>query len=404
VSGLRDRYCIVGVGETAYTRGAGRSTRSLAAEAVRRAIIDAGLQPSDVDGLMSYHVGDSTISPTLATDLGIRPNFFVDPFGGGSSTESLIGLATGAIEAGMCHTVAIYRALNGYSGLRLGGSARQGPHTITGSQLDSLPYGLASPAQRFQLAFARHMYEYGTTNEQLARVRVVGSNHASNNPKALYRKRLTVDDVLESRWIVKPACHLLDCCAETDNATCIIVTSAERARNLRQRPVYILSTVGRITRPFPDFDADIQCSPITRQAGYYGGRLAFRNAGVEPADIQVTGCYDCFTFSPIILLEAYGYCELGEGGDYVSSGIIELGGARPNNTSGGQLCEGYAQGMNLVIENVRQLRHQADDSCPEGQHTYDYSEGGCRQVKDVELTMNMGWATPAIGSAMILRR
>jgi acetyl-CoA acetyltransferase len=366
--------------------------------------MDAGLQPADVDGLLSYHVGDSTIGPTLATDLGIRPNFFADPFGGGSSTESLIGLATGAIEAGMCHTVAIYRALNGYSGLRLGGSARQGPHTVTGSQLDSLPYGLASPAQRFQLAFARHMYEYGTTNEQLARVRVVGSRHASNNPKALYRKRLTVDDVLDSRWVVKPACHLLDCCAETDNATCIIVTSADRARDLRQRPVYIMSTVGRITRPFPDFDADNQCSPITRQAGYYGRRLAFRNAGIEPADIHVTGCYDCFTFSPIFLLEAYGYCEPGAGGDYVSSGIIELGGARPNNTSGGQLCEGYAQGMNLVIENVRQLRHQADDSCPEGGHTYDYSEGGCRQVKNVELTMNMGWGTPAIGSAMILRR
>lgn len=406
MTGLRDRYCIVGIGETSYVRGSGRSTRDLGTEAVRRAMEDAGLQPWEVDGMLDYHVGDSTLAQTVASDLGMRLDFYTDTFGGGASTECLVGIATGVIEAGMCHTVAIYRAMNGYSGLRQGGSPggiRAPARTVTGPELDTLPYGVSSPAQRFQLVFARHMYEYGTTSEQLAHFKVACSRHASNNPKAYYRSRVSVDDVLASRWVVKPACHLLDCCVETDNATCIIVTSADRARYLRQRPVYISAVAGRVNRPF-EGEAYHQCDPITRQAGHYGARIVFRNAGVEPEDIQVTGCYDAFTFTPVLLFEGYGFCGPGEGGEYVSSGAIELGGARPSNTSGGQLCEGYTHGMNLVIENVRQLRHEADDLCPPGAHTYDYSEGGCRQVKDVELAMNMGWGTPAVSSAVILRR
>ena len=124
---------------------------------------------------------------------------------------------------------------------------------------------------------------------------------------------------------------------------------------------------------------------------------------------QVTGAYDAFTFTTLLQLEDYGFCKKGEGGDYVSSGIMRLGGERPNNTSGGHLCEGYTHGIAMVIENVRQLRHDADDSCPVGadgrrRHSYDYSEGGCRQVKDVELSANLGWATPATGSALVMAR
>ena len=410
MAGLKNRYCIVGVGETAYSRNSGRSTRDLATEAVRNAMADAGLHPWDVDGMLNYHVGDSTLSQTVASDLGIRLDFYTDSFGGGSSTEALVGIATGVIEAGMCHTVAIYRSMNGYSGLRQGGSpgtVRPAARVVAGPDLDTVPYGVTSPAQNFQFTFARHMHDHGTTSEQLARVKVAHSNHASNNPRAYYKTRVTVDDVLSSRWIVKPACHLLDCCIETDNATCLIVTSADRARHLRQRPISIMSVAGRVNKPFQGPMSHYQCDPITRQAGYYGNRIVFRNAGVEPADIDVTGCYDAFTFTPVLLFEGFGFCGEGEGGGYVSSGIIDLGGARPNNTSGGQLCEGYTHGMNLVIENVRQLRHTADDSCPgweSGKHTYDYREGGCRQVKDAEVAMNMGWGTPAVSSSLILGR
>ena len=147
--------------------------------------------------------------------------------------------------------------------------------------------------------------------------------------------------------------------------------------------------------------------PITRVSGYYAAPIVFGNAGLEPKDVDLTGSYDAFTFTTMLMLESYGFCNMGEGGDYVSSGIIELGGKRPNNTSGGQLCEGYTHGMNLVIENVRQLRGMADDYCPQWQtgiHTYKYSEGHCRQVKDAEISMNLGWGTPATSSALILRR
>ena len=345
----------------------------------------------------------------MAQDLGIRLDFYMDCSGGGSSTEALVGIAMGVIEAGMCHTVAIYRSMNGYTFRRIGGTPVSGGtapiSVISGGQLESTVYGLTSAGQNFQHTFARHMYEYGTTSEQLAHVKVAHSKHASNNPKAYYKQRVTVEDVLNSRWVVKPCNHLLDCCVETDNATCIIVTTVERARHLRRRPIYIMSVAGRVQKPL---GADhYQCDPITRVPGYYAQRIIWRNAGVEPKDIQLTGCYDAFTFTPLLMFEGYGFCKVGEGGPYVSSGIIELGGARPNNTSGGHLCEGYTHGMNMVIENVRQLRHQVDDYCPNWEneeHSYDYSEGRCRQVKDVELAVNMGWGSPNLTSAVVLRR
>ena len=401
---LRDKYCIVGVGETDYSRGSGRSTRALAVEAIRNAVADAGLATKDIDGMLSYHGGDSTASSALAYDLGNQLNFYMDCSGGGSSTEALVGLAIGAIEAGMCDIVAIFRAMNGYSQVRIGGTGR-GPAPVTSADLMRRPYGLASAVQTFAFSFTRHMMEYGVKGEDLAAIKVTHSNHASNNPKALMKHRVTVDDVLNSRWIVRPCAHLLDCCLETDNATCIIVTSAERAKDLKQPPAYIRAVQGRGTKPGGDFH--YQHAPITRVAGHYVGPRLFELADLTHDDIDVTGCYDAFTYTSLLQFEDYGFCKKGEGKDYVTSGITDLGGRRPNNTSGGHLCEGYTHGMNMVIENVRQIRGTVDDYCPDwqnGNHTHDYSEGGCRQVPDVETTMNMGWANPATGSALIMRR
>jgi acetyl-CoA acetyltransferase len=183
------------------------------------------------------------------------------------------------------------------------------------------------------------------------------------------------------------------------------VTSAERARNCRQRPIHILGVAGRVSKPRLDFHW--AHGPISRVAGYYAKDIVFPQAGISPEDVNVTGSYDAFTFTAMLQLEEYGFCKKGEGGQYVSSGIIELGGKRPNNTSGGHLCEGYTHGMSMVIENVRQLRGTVDDYCPkgtEGVHTYDYSAGRCRQVKDAQITMNLGWAMPPLGSALIMRR
>ncbi|HEU5195867.1 MAG TPA: hypothetical protein VFW70_14095 [Methylomirabilota bacterium] len=401
---LKDKYCIVVVGETEYSRGSNRSTRAMAVEAVRKAILDAGLKPSEVDGMMDYQGGDSTLAPHVAPDLGIRLNFYMDVMGGGSSTEALVGLAIGAIEAGMCKTVALYRSMNGYSDFRIGGTGARAAQPVRGLDLAQVPFGMRSAGQNFALTFMRHMYDYGTTSEQVAHVKVAHSKHASNNPKALLKDRVTVQDVVNSRWICKPL-HLLDCCLETDNATCIIVTSAERARNLKHRPVYIMGVAGRVSKPRLDFHW--AHGPISRVAGYYAKDIVFPQAGIGPEDVDVTGSYDAFTFTTMLQLEEYGFCKKGEGGAYVSSGIIELGGKRPNNTSGGHLCEGYTHGMSMVIENVRQLRGTIDDSCPsaaEGKHTYNHDKGGCRQVKDAEISMNLGWAMPPLGSALIMRR
>jgi acetyl-CoA acetyltransferase len=403
---LREKYAIVGVGETTYTRGSGRSVRALASWAVKNAIEDAGLKPSDIDGMMSYSGNDSTFTPFVAGDLGIRLNFYMDVFGGGSSTEALVGLAIGAIEAGMCQAVVIFRSMNGFSQVRIGGTGARAAAPVSGDMLHNRAYGWQSAGQMFSHTFLRHMYDYGTKPEQVAAVKAAHSNHASNNPKAYYKQRFTVQDVLNSRMICTPL-HLLDCCVETDNATAIVVTSAERAKDCKHHPVLIRGVVGRCNKP--RMDMHYQAGPISTVAGHYAKDILWRNAGVGPEEIDLTGSYDAFTFTTMLQLEDYGFCKKGEGGPYVSSGIINLGGKRPNNTSGGHLCEGYTHGVAMVVENVRQLRHDADDSCPIGadgkrQHTYDYREGGCRQVKNPELSANLGWAMPGTGSAMVMRR
>src|ERR1044072_4633163 len=160
---LRDKYAIVGVGETTYTRGSGMTTRSLGTWAVRNAILDAGLTSVDVDGMLSYQSGDSTFAPFIAGDLGIRLNFYMDVFGGGSSTEALVGIAMGVIEAGMCKTVAIFRAMNGYSQVRIGGTRARSRVPLASDMLHSRAYGWQSAGQMFALTFMRHLHDYRTT-------------------------------------------------------------------------------------------------------------------------------------------------------------------------------------------------------------------------------------------------
>src|SRR5207302_9156011 len=226
---LRDKYAIVGVGETTYTRGSGMTTRSLGTWAVRNAILDAGLKPADIDGMLSYQSGDSVFAPFVAGDLGIRLNFYMDVFGGGSSTEALVGMAIGVIEAGLCKTVVLFRSMNGYSQVRIGGTGARSAVPVSGDMLHCRAYGWQSAGQLFSLTFMRHMHDYGTKPEQVAAVKAIHSEHASNNPKAYYKQRFTVDDVLKSRMICKPL-HLLDCCVDADNGTALVFALAVRAR------------------------------------------------------------------------------------------------------------------------------------------------------------------------------
>src|SRR5437879_5401554 len=190
---LRDKYAIVGVGETAYMRGSGKTTRALATWAVRNAVEDAGLKPADVDGMLSYQSGDSVFSPFVAGDLGIRLDFYMDVFGGGSSTEALVGMAMGLIEAGMCKTVVIFRAMNGYSQVRIGGTGARAVAPVSGDMLHSRAYGWQSAGQMFSPTSMRHMDDCGTRPEQVAAVTAAHSEHASNNPKAFLKNRVTVE-------------------------------------------------------------------------------------------------------------------------------------------------------------------------------------------------------------------
>src|SRR6201999_1330911 len=224
---LSGGYAIVGVGETDYRRYAPETpptTLELATRAINAALDDAGLQPEDVDGMMNYNLGDSVDSTIVAGNLGIELNNFADVFGGGSSIETLVTLAIGQIEAGAAHTVVLWRSMLGYSGNRIGLAKVGAASNANGL---AWAYGLVSPAHRFSPVFRRYMRESGTTSEQVAHVKVAHSKHASANPKALYKDPVTVDDVMSSRWIVKPTLHLLDCCVESDSATALIVTTMD---------------------------------------------------------------------------------------------------------------------------------------------------------------------------------
>lgn len=404
---VRDACAIVGIGETGYSKSSGMTTRALASAAIRRAVADAGMRPADIDGLLSHGMNDSPASNLVAADLGIRPNFFMDCIGGGASAEALIALAVGLIVTGQCRTVAVYRAMNGFSGTRTGGTNRNAIPVISGQDLYSRPFGWSSPAQTFAPCFMRHMHDFGTRSEQAAMVRVFQSEHAAKNPKALYRARVTTDDVLSSRMIATPL-HLLDCCVETDSGTCLIITGREHAHDCRCHPVMIRSVLGRVCKPRNDLH--FEWGPITESAAVYAKDRLWAQAGLGPDDVDVTAAYDAFTYTSLMLIEDYGFCAKGEGGDYVSDGRTRLGGSRPNNTSGGLLCEGYSNGMNLIIENVRQLRHDVDDGCPIDStgrrvHTHDHSAaGGCRQVQDAEVAANLAWGNPSMGSAAVLVR
>lgn len=382
---LSNKYAIVGVSETDWTKNSGRTPHTLALQAVRNAMDDAGLTARDVDGILSYSEMDSSDPLDVANGLGIRPNMYCEIIGGGSSTEYLIGSAIGSIEAGMAETVVIFRAMNGRSGVRMGTDALMAA-PFPGAEF-MLPYGLLAPAQMFSLMAHKHMNTYGTTKEHLASVAMTFRENANRNPKAtFYDRKLTLDDYMNARVISWPF-QLYDCCLEVDGANAIIVTSLDRARHLRKTPVKIRAVAGRVTKDKGNF---MQDQDFTAAAGKYVAPRIYKQAGVGPDDIDVAAIYDCFSFTVITQLEDYGFVKKGEGGPFVAEGNIKIGGKIPVNTAGGMLSEAYTHGMNNVVELVRQVRHEY--------------EGQERQVKDAEIGLATGWATPAIGSGMILER
>ncbi|WP_433326458.1 thiolase C-terminal domain-containing protein [Spirillospora sp. CA-294931] len=350
--GFRDRTAIAGVGYTPFSRDSGVSTLTLAARAIRAALDDAGLTVADVDALATHRVGDSVPPWVVAPALGVPAvTWYLDQFGGGSVSHSVVAQAAMAVAAGVARTVVCYRAVNARSETRMG--------RAQGAAFDvqyQAPYGYFAPPQQFAMAARAHMNAYGTTHEQLGRIAVRQRAHAAKNERALKREPITLDEYLASRWIAEPL-RLLDCCLETDGACAVVVTSRERARDLRRPPVLISGAAwgGGDSLFSGAGSAPGRATDLTvTEAARLAPRL-YAMAGAGPEDIDVAELYDCFTYSVLVQLEDYGFCVKGEGGAYVESGGL------PVNTHGGFLSEGYVHGINHIAEAVAQLRGTAGD-------------------------------------------
>jgi acetyl-CoA acetyltransferase len=348
---LRGKAAVVGVAESDLGEvGPGFTPLDLIGQATLRALDDAGLERSDVDGLFSasaYHH-----MPTLSAGeyLGIRPRYSDATSMGGSSFVSHLFHAAAAIDAGLCEV-----ALITYGSTQRSGGGR----LVSGSEADpyEAPFNPRYPVSMYALAASRHMYEYGTTREQLAEVAVSAREWARLNPKAFERDDLTVRDVLDSRMVSSPL-GVRDCCLVTDGGGAVIVTGAERARNLKERPVYVLGAGEahwhRSISQMPD---------LTISAAAESGPRAYEMAGMGPEDVDVAMLYDAFTINTVLFLEDLGFCEKGDGGAFVSGGKISPGGELAVNTNGGGLSYNHPgmYGLLLIVEAVRQLRGECGD-------------------------------------------
>jgi acetyl-CoA acetyltransferase len=282
----------------------------------------------------------------------------------------MVGQAIGANLSGQAETVLVFRALNGRSGQRYGLAPPEASGVRVGGNgsYDEFfaPYGLATPGQIFALIAQRHMIEYGTSEKDLGAIALACRARANTNPRAqMHGRPLTMDDYLASRMISRPL-RLYDFCPETDGACAVVVTSTERARDLRQRPAIVRAVAqGSLADPQPGLQYPVLMRErITELPAKVVADTLYRRAGLGPGDIDVAQVYDCFTITVLLELEDFGFCAKGEGGAFVSSGEIELGGRLPINTGGGHLSEGYIHGMNHVVEGVRQIRGESSSQVP----------------------------------------
>ena len=384
---LRDKAAIVGIGQTEFSRNSGRSELRLAVEAIAAALDDCGLTPADVDGLVKLSL-DSSDDTDIMNSLGMTN---VRSMGhwtmGGNSPCALVKLAAMMVATGQANVVVGWRAMNERSGRRFGQSSAAG--RIPGVMGYFAATGYLSMAQWAAMSAQRHMHEYGTTREQYAAVALSQRRNANRNPRAtFYERPLTLDDYMNSRMIAEPIC-LYDCCLETDGACAWVVTSAERARDLKQPPAYIRAAAqgAGVPKHVRAVDHGNRQGFTTGHESVLCAKELFGMAGVTPEDIDVVQVYDHFIPWVVIALEDYGFCEKGEGGPFVASGAIEYGkGQLPMNTSGGHLSEAYIHGHNHILEAVRQIRGTSTS-----------------QVENVELSMVTS-SNGATTSAMILRK
>jgi acetyl-CoA acetyltransferase len=358
---IKDKAAIVGIGTTTFHRrgGSGETTHlELMCEATTNAAEDAGLSVGDIDGFSYYQGGFD--SGLLASTLGIDD---LTMTGGGGGSQGSIVNAAAAVASGFAEVVLCVKALKsgGPGGRRIGqmGSVGRTARVPDGVDADfNTPYGLMTPGQGFALMARRHMAKYGTTTRQFGEVAVATRFHASRNPAALYRDLITLEDHESSRMIADPL-RLLDYCLETDGATALLVTSAARAKDLRQPPAHIMAGAmggaGRFGQGI--FWHQMPDEYYSQSSHHTLAPRLFGMAGIGPDDVDVAELYDHFTPMVIAQLEDYGFCARGEGGPFVEDGGIRFDtGKLPVNTHGGNLSEVYLLGLTHTIEAVRQMR------------------------------------------------
>jgi acetyl-CoA acetyltransferase len=356
---LGGRAAIAGIGATEFSKDSGRSELKLAVEAVQMALDDAGLTPGDVDGMVTFTM-DTSPEITVAQAAGIGElSFFSRVHYGGGAACATIQQAAMAIASGVAEVVVCYRAFNERSGRRFGSGVEHREPSAEGTALGwSLPFGLLTPASWVAMAAQRYLHTFGLTPEAFGHVAVMDRRHAARNPAAyFYGKPITLDDHAASRWIVEPL-RLLDCCQETDGGQAIVVTSVERARDLRRSPVVITAAAqgaGRAQEQMTSFYRDDLTG--LPEMGVVARQL-WRTSGLRPDDIDVGILYDHFTPFVLMQLEEFGFCKPGEAADFVAAGALPL------NTHGGQLGEAYLHGMNGIAEAVRQLRGSSVNQIP----------------------------------------
>ena len=376
----RGSAAIVGVAESDLGAVAAlMSPLDLMAQGIFRALEDCGLTLKDVDGLFCATTQARTSAMSLAEYLRLPDAYTDSTIVGGSSFEVHVAHAQAAIAAGLCSVAVItYGSTQRTVGRRAASAREYNPYET--------PFKPFLPASAYAMVASRHMHEFGTTREQLAEVAVAARQWAQLNPAAWEKKPLTVADVLGARMVSYPL-TVRDCCLVTDGGGAVIVTSAERARSLKQKPVYVLGCGQSITH------ASISSMPdLTHTGAIASGAQAYKMAGLAARDIDVLALYDAFTINTVLFLEDLGFCAKGEGGAFVSGGRIAPGGGLAINTNGGGLsyCHPGMYGLFLLIEATRQLR----------------GECGERQVADCNVALAHGnggvlsaQATVILGSA-----
>jgi acetyl-CoA acetyltransferase len=356
--------CIVGIGQTEFSKNSGRSELTLACQAIGAALDDAGLAASDVDGMTTFTI-DNNEDVDLVRSLGIENLRFSSrvPHGGGGSTGTLAH-AMAAVESGLANVVVGWRAMNERSEARFGTAHMTANSNVRGAGTGfiewSVPFGALTPATWTGLQAQRYMERYGVTNEDLADVSVALRRAAATNPQAwFYEKPITKADHQASRWIVEPTFRLLDCCQESDGGVAFVVTTPERAADLKQIPARILHA----TQAVP-FETEVVTNFYHRDltsfdSGKKSAAELYGRTGLGPEDFQVAMLYDHFTIAVYWHLEAFGFCKPGEAADFVKEGHINLDGKIPLSPNGGLIGEAYIHGMNNITEAVRQIRGTA---------------------------------------------